>query len=279
MGAGRFFQLAHGGRWIHNVYMTKSKPLPTAIARKVAVQADADPRTVQRVVQGLLVRSRVGERIRRALAAMNLALVLALLVSACSSGDGLSRKATLMAPDAGGGPMGHVSASSPAVPDAGLPDALVLVDTGPADMLAPVAPDTMPAQQPDTRPADALVVVEPDAQPDTRIRPDTKPQPDSRLAPTCRWRHAQSGQTADVYAVDVDPSKACGTVPGNGSLCYVGCMVASVIVSFEIQALSQPGQAITVDTNEMCTARVLTEVSDLSAICFSTAEACAGTCR
>ena len=50
----------------------ESSRLPAHVRRRVAVAAEADPRTVDRVCAGLPVRGAVGERVAKALAGLGL---------------------------------------------------------------------------------------------------------------------------------------------------------------------------------------------------------------
>jgi DNA-binding LacI/PurR family transcriptional regulator len=50
----------------------RRRPIDTAMARRVAVMADCDPRSVDRVMRGEMVRPMTARRIREALAELGL---------------------------------------------------------------------------------------------------------------------------------------------------------------------------------------------------------------
>jgi hypothetical protein len=147
--------------------MDKPIKLPAHKLRELAVEAHADPRTVQKVYAGLPVRGAVVERVKAALRAATLIGALLLAQSCAQEGVGSVAPAAvdasplaLQAPGRGAG----------AVPDA----APVLADLG-ADPQAAEAPaDSRPS--PDVAPELALEVgVPPDTRPGADLPPDVVP--------------------------------------------------------------------------------------------------------
>jgi hypothetical protein len=147
--------------------MDKPIKLPAHKLRELAVEAHADPRTVQKVYAGLPVRGAVVERVKAALRAATLIGALLLAQSCAQEGVGSVAPAAvdasplaLQAPGRGAG----------AVPDA----APVLADLG-ADPQAAEAPaDSRPS--PDVAPELALEVgVPPDTRPGADLLPDVVP--------------------------------------------------------------------------------------------------------
>ena len=113
----------------------QTKKLGTREAWKIAMEASADPRSVNRVLAGKSVRGPAAERIRRALAAAGLALVL-LMAADCASN----------APDAPLTVANQQDAQVQQTPDSGAPgappDALVVVPDAMPNYLLPVCGPT-----------------------------------------------------------------------------------------------------------------------------------------
>lgn len=137
--------------------MDKPKKIPTHKLRKLAVEAEADPRTVQKVYEGKTVRGLALERVRRVLAAAGLLAALLLFQGCAEEGVGQqlapgaggnidpSSRSTGTAEGAGGstwstaGTGGQVGADGQGAPDSGAPD--VLPPAGPeagAEVLPPM---------------------------------------------------------------------------------------------------------------------------------------------
>lgn len=163
----------------------------------VAKTASVDVRTLLKYLAGERVRILAGERIRAALAAAGLLVML--LVLGCSD---LTNAPRTPAVGCAGGSSGEVE-----------PDAGAQVET---DSLPPVAPDTLPALPPDALP--------PDTRPDTRAPADSLPS-DTQPAAVGDTRPAMPGAcTMQRVMLDSVGGGICQrSWTGTKIACKVGC--------------------------------------------------------